>query len=285
MLRRQVLGVKVVRDDLGAHAVERREMLDRLEERGVRGEVLEVAEMVARHDRRTLRDGDRALQLGSEGEDRSAGLEGKRQGFGRVAARAAQHLESTSRDPSDRVVAADVDRTVVRQQPVDERCEPRRRVVVLVGDGLVAEVAARHDQRTADVREQQMVQRAVGQHQPELGQPRSDGVDDDRVSASTGQHDRSARRRQRARHLVIQLDHSLCRREVADHHRERLVVAGLAAAQLGNGLRVRRVDGKVISAYPLDPDHLARTQRGELLRPEPRRLVARRPDARSCHAS
>ena len=113
MLRRQVLGVKVVRDDLGAHAVERREMLNGLEKRGVRGEMLEVAEMMARHDRRTLRDGDRALELGSEGKDRSAGLEGKQQWFRRVAARAAQQLESTSRDPTDRVVATDVDHTVV----------------------------------------------------------------------------------------------------------------------------------------------------------------------------
>ena len=75
--------------------------------------------------------------------------------------------------PHDRVVAADVDRPVVGEQAVDQRAQPGRGVVVVVGDRLVAEVAARHHERSADAGQQQVVERRVRQEHAEVGQARA----------------------------------------------------------------------------------------------------------------
>ena len=69
-LGRQVLGVQVVGDDLGRHAVEPAQVVDGLEERPVGGQVLEVADVVAGDDVGAERDRHRALQLGADGQDR-----------------------------------------------------------------------------------------------------------------------------------------------------------------------------------------------------------------------
>ena len=72
-LGREVLGVQVVGHDLRRHAVEAAQVVDRLEERAVGGEVLQVADVVAGHDGVAGGHRHRALQLGSHGQDRPAG--------------------------------------------------------------------------------------------------------------------------------------------------------------------------------------------------------------------
>ena len=67
-LRRQVLRMEIVRDDLGPHAVQRGEMVDRLHERLVGREVLEVADVMAGDDVVAARDRDRRLQLRADRE-------------------------------------------------------------------------------------------------------------------------------------------------------------------------------------------------------------------------
>ncbi len=59
----------------------------------------------------------------------------------------------------------------MRQQPVDHRSEPAFGVVVLVRDGLVAHVAARHHQRAAHTTQQQMMKRRVREHHTQLREP------------------------------------------------------------------------------------------------------------------
>ena len=45
-LRREVLRMEVMGDEVGDHTVQRRQVFDRLEERGVRGDVSEVADVM-----------------------------------------------------------------------------------------------------------------------------------------------------------------------------------------------------------------------------------------------
>ena len=72
----EVLGMHVVGDDLRRDAVEPRQMVDRLQERPIGGEVLEIADVMARHDPIVLGDADGALQFGADREDRAACAEG-----------------------------------------------------------------------------------------------------------------------------------------------------------------------------------------------------------------
>ena len=57
----------------------------------------------------------------------------------------------------------------MQQDQVRDSGEPLERVVVAVGDRLVGDVPARHHERLAGVREQQVVERRVRQHHAELG--------------------------------------------------------------------------------------------------------------------
>ncbi len=170
-LGRQVLGVEVVGHRLRLDVVEVAEVVDRLEERLVRGEVLEIADVMARHDVLLARHGHRALELGAHGEDRTGRGTREANGGRRQAPRPTEHLDPPGDGPHHRVVAADVDRTVVGEQSVDQRAESLDRVLVGVGDGLVAQVAAGHHERTSDGREQEVVQRGVREHEPQLARP------------------------------------------------------------------------------------------------------------------
>ena len=75
--------------------------------------------------------------------------------------------------------------------------EALERVVVLVGDRLVGDVAAGHHQRHADVGQQQVMQRRVRQHQAELVRARRDRRRHRHVVAAD--HDRPRRRVRAAR--------------------------------------------------------------------------------------
>ena len=70
--------------------------------------------------------------------------------------------------PHDGVVGARLDRAVVQEEEVGDVGEPRARVVVLVGDRLVGDVAAGHHERLPNVIHQQVVERRVRQHHAEL---------------------------------------------------------------------------------------------------------------------
>ncbi len=126
-----------------------------------------------------------------------------------------------------------------RQQPVGHRPEPGHCIGVVVGDRLVADVAARHDERPSNARQQQVVERAVRQHQPELGHGRCDGVDDPPTAARRGASTIGRRGDEMASATAHRPSRARARAaaEVGDHHGERLVVASLAPPQLTDGCR------------------------------------------------
>ena len=140
-----------------------------------------------------------------------------------------------------------------------------------------------------------MVQRRVGQHDPQLplarrhrlrDRPRSGVRAPGAAQAATGQpgqqHDRPPRAAQHLRRRLVHLAQFPRRRDVGHHHGERLVLAVLALPQRRRGLLCCRVDGQVVAAQPLDGqdgpapqqfrrrgDHpLGRPLQGAAVRPE-----------------
>ena len=183
-------------------------------------------------------------------------------GSGRQAAGAAQHLGAPARDrPDDGVVAADVDPAVVAEHAVHERRQAGERVVVLVGDGLVAEVAARHHERPAHASQQQVVQRRVRQQHAELRQP-GGHAGGHRGARPGGARARSGGPGAVSAATAASVEHAEVPGggEVGHHHREGLVVACLAPAQLGHRRVVARIDGQVEAADALHGDDPARPQ-------------------------
>ena len=133
--------------------------------------------------------------------------------------------------PHHRVVGARVDRPVVQQQQVGDPGQALERVLVLEGDRLVGDVAAGHHERHARVGEQQVVQRRVREHHPELAGARRDRLRDGRAGRRGASTIGRVARAQQPLLLGAQLHQRRRRGDVGHHQRERLVLAVLARPQ------------------------------------------------------
>ena len=132
--------------------------------------------------------------------------------------------------------------------------EARQGVLVAVRDRLVAPVPAREHQRDARVRAEQVMQRAVGQHHPELAGARGDRGRHARAGPPGREHDRPRDASQQRAGGVAEHHEVLGRRDVGGQQRERLVLAMLAGAQLGDRARIVGAAGQVVAADALDGD-------------------------------
>ncbi len=59
-----------------------------------------------------------------------------------------------------------------------------------MGDGVIGQVAAAHDEGTADLGHQEVVQGCVGEHHAEVAHARGDGIGDGRLRPAWGKDDR-----------------------------------------------------------------------------------------------
>ncbi len=223
--------MQVLDDELRLEAEEAAVMGDGLAIDAEGRVVVQVADVVAQEGMGAATHGERRLELPAKGERRAKARHRQAHGPRRVAPRAAHGQLDARDDPGHRVITSKVDRPVVRQEDVGDARQLLERVGVLVGDRLVGAVAAGHHQGAAlEPAEQQMMQGRVREHQPRARDRR---VRRRRIDASAGsppeQHDRPRRRREQVR--LRGGDHGNARApvEVADHDRERLLVAVLAA--------------------------------------------------------
>ena len=166
--------MEVVGHGLWLDAEEGSHALDHLAVGDIGLQVRQVADVRAHEGVRPARQTDGALELGAAGQD-GPRLERQPHRERRVAARTPDRQLAPRREAGHRVVAADVDRPVVEQEGVGDPAEPRERVGVVGGDGLLAPVAARHHERLEARRrppEEQVVQRRVRKHHAEPAEPR-----------------------------------------------------------------------------------------------------------------
>ena len=111
--------------------------------------ILKVAEMVREECVAFSSQSEGCLQLTTQRQDRHRTWQRELDRRGRVASRPPQRQLAPRDDPCHRIVAAEMNRPVVRQEEVGDAGQPRDRVFVLVGDRLIGRVAAGHDQRLA----------------------------------------------------------------------------------------------------------------------------------------
>ena len=169
---------------------------------------------------------------------------------------AQQHLPAAEHADHG-VVGPHVDRPVVQQEEIRDPGQPRPRVVVVVGDRLIGAVAAGQHHRTGQPADQQMVQRGVRQHHPELARARRHRPRDRGAGQPRQQHDRPPSAGQQRLGGLIDRTKPPGRRDVGRHQRERLVLAALALPQGRRGRLAERVDREVIAAEALDREHPA----------------------------
>ena len=138
------------------------------------------------------------------------------------------------------------------------RAQALARVVVGERDRLVGQVAAREHERHAGVGRQQLVQRRVGQHEPEVRRARARPR---RATSASGR--RRASTIGRAREVSSassSASSSTSRRAASTSATSRAngpVLAVLARAQRGDGLLAVGAAGEVVAAEALDGEDLA----------------------------
>ena len=270
----QVLRVQVVGHHLGLDAEQPAVVPDPLGEGAQRLGVLQVPDVVGQEGPVPLGQAERVLQLGPAGQHRAPERDPHRDRLRYVPAGPPEHHFPATERSCHRVIRPDVDGPVMGQEGVRDPAQPPVRVLVPVRDRLVGNVAAGQDDGAAHRAEQQMVQRRVRQHEPQLPVPRRHRLRHGgpraprfrrwpaarcarrlvpaAVVQAWQQHDRPPHAAQHARRRLVHLAQFPRPGQVRDHHRERLVLAVLAFPQRRRGLLRRRGHGQVIAAQPLD---------------------------------
>ena len=144
------------------------------------------------------------------------------------------------------------------EERVGDPAQPGQGLLVAVDDRLVGDVSAgQHDRPGSRLPglthggEQQVVQRGVRQHDPELTVPRRRRRGQVRLRPARQQHDRPGRAGQQVGGRGVDLGQAPRRGQVRGHDRERLVLAVLAGPQQRDGLLAGGVGGQVIAAQSL----------------------------------
>ena len=256
VLRGEVLGVEVVGRDLGLEREQPTEMREAVREGPVRRQVLEVAVVGRDVGPSPAGQGERVLQLRADRQDRPLCCYGEGQGLGGVAAPATHERDPTRDHAADRIVVARADLAVVDEERVGEAGQALRGVGIVGCEGLVGEVAGREHDRAADGCHQEVVERRVGQEDPQPVIAGRDGRREARLPAAARhqQDDRPLRPGQEDPLGGPHEGEPLHGRDVGDHHCERLGPAPLPVAEpLHRGL-VGGVAGEVIATQALDRD-------------------------------
>ena len=244
----------------GSRARSRAEVGEAVGERPVRGQVLEVAVVRCDVGPPAAGEGERVLQLGADRQQRPRGRDRQRERLGRVPPAAPDDRRPSGDDPRDRVVVAGPDLPVVDEERVGEAGEALRGVGIVGGQRLVGEVARGEDEGPPDGLEEEMVERGVGQEDPEAGVPGRNRRGQARLAPAAGdeEDDRAFRAVQQASLDGADTGERLRGRHVGDHDRERLGPATLAVAQRSDGRLVGGVAGEVIAAEALHGDDSSR---------------------------
>ena len=273
-LRRQVLGMEVVRDHFRLLDREHRQHEREIGAEGAIGRLrVEIAEMGREERLVATGDAEGRLQLGAHRDDRPGRGQRERDRRRCVAARAPDGKPG----PDDRVLATAADRSIVGEHGIGDPVEPLPGVVVIERDRLVRAVAARQHDRLAELGAEQMVERRIGEHHPEPGPGGDDRWGDRSAGQPLQQHDRRSWRAEE-RKLLGRAHRDRLRRGA--HHGEGLLLALLARTEQRDCALVTRKAREVVAADPLDGEHSPLTKNRNRLGERHRQLRPARRAAR-----
>src|SRR3990172_268192 len=121
------------------------EMNDSFFERRKGFEILKITDMMTHESIMPAGQAKRVFQFPAAGKDH---LEGKREfdREGNLASRSPDDIRFAFEDPCHRVVTSHVDLPIVKEEKIRNVPEPDSCFLILIGNGLIAHIAARHDE-------------------------------------------------------------------------------------------------------------------------------------------
>ena len=258
---RVVFRVQVAADELRLHFEQFGHPRDRFAQGADRAQVLHVADVGRGIEEAAVCEAERVFEFAADAERLSAEVAGDEERERRVAARTPDHVRTAVQPVHDRIVRAETDPAVVRQDHVAECGDLGEGVLVAATDGRAGDVAAghheavRHGQVVVEAEEQHLDGR-VRQHHAERGIAGRKDVRERAFGALPEQDDRFLMPVQDL--LLTGQDHAFAadRLERIHHHGERLHGTALEFAQSRHRLRVAGVAAQMESADALDSDDL-----------------------------
>ncbi len=202
---------------------------------------VEFADMRRDHGARAPGEADRVLHVAAERQNRFGQRRGQFQFQWRDAASQTQRTRLVGNDPIHRIVGGAHDGTVVVQERIGEMAQAALRFMLVGQHRLAGEVARGRHQRSAEVVQQQGMQRRVGQQTADLCETGRDQRRQSRIAAFGQQHDGAGRRSDEAFLFRRNVHDGAQGLAVTHHHRQRFGRARLAFAQAGD----RRIAGGI----------------------------------------
>src|SRR4029077_2365044 len=141
-----------------------------------------------------------------------------------------------------------MDLAVMDQEVFCDVTKPAQRIVVLVSNGLFTHVSAGHHQRQIRIREQQMMQRRVRQHNPKLSLAGSYCFGYWNVIAFAQEHDRTRVGAQKYFVFIGNQAELLDRSKIPRHEGKGFLFAMFPRPKAPHGGMLQRITGQMISA-------------------------------------
>ena len=138
----EILRMQIVRDHLRFDSEQAAKMIDAIDVSPPGFVVFQIANVMRHKGTVALHQAKRAFQFGAAGKNRTAGTERHHERTRRVAARSANRVLAPANQSNDRVIGADVNRSVVDQKAIRDSTQPLNGVSAVVERVTKAAIAA-----------------------------------------------------------------------------------------------------------------------------------------------
>ncbi len=229
-LRGEIVGVKIVGDDLGVNFQDALHVLDGFLKKIVAFEIFKIADVLAEERFGATNNADRVFQFATNGENRF-GFMFEGNGHRNKATRAAKHLSTCAEWANHGIVTAAENVAIVDEISIGDALEAPDRFVVVDGDRFFAEVRAGHDKSIEfTTGEEKMMKRGVGEKDTEIAIAWCDALGESGAEFAREEHDGTFDGEQEFAREVIGFAEMVDVLDVTEHDGERLFDAAFAFA-------------------------------------------------------
>ena len=166
-----IVRVRVAQHQRRPHPMQAAEIVDHLREHIEAARRGEIPEVRGHNHPVTHRQRHGVLEIGSERQRGRLDRLPQPQFDGRVATAQPEGPECSANVAEYRIIRRAANGPVVMHEGIGHAGQPRRDAGHLRQHRFAAQVRRGGNQRSAEIREQQMMQRRIGQHQPDLVEP------------------------------------------------------------------------------------------------------------------
>src|ERR1700726_157726 len=159
--------MEIAGHELGLETEEAAQIVDRFLEGSAGFQGLEITDVLAEENVLADADSNRVLEMAADGQYWRHGARDTN-AEGRIAASAPQNSGAAAGEADHGIVTGPHDGTVVHQEMVSNVFQAERGFVVADRDGFVAAVATGCNQWETALLHEQMMQRRIRQHHPEI---------------------------------------------------------------------------------------------------------------------